>query len=69
MPSTAKKAILRALVEGGLTDLMVKTQADNVFLDDTIDLAAKLVEMIAAINERAKSADVAAGDLLLQTVE
>lgn len=60
MSTTAKKAVLRALVEGALTDLMVKTQADNVYLDDTTTLAAKLSEMITAINEKAKSADVAA---------
>lgn len=60
MANVAKKAILRALVEGVLTDLMVKTQADNVYLDGNTTLAAKLSEMITAINERAKSTDVTA---------
>ena len=35
MSNVTKKAILRALVEGVLTDLMVQTKADNVYLDDT----------------------------------
>ena len=58
MSNVTKKAILRALVEGVLTDLMVQTKADNVYLDDTTTVAAKLAEMVAAINERAKSTDV-----------
>lgn len=60
MANTAKKAILRAKVEGALTDLMVKTQADNVFLDDSATVAGKLAEMVTAINLRAKSEDVTA---------
>ena len=58
MSNVTKKAILRALVEGVLTDLMVQTKADNVYLDDTTTVAAKLAEMVTAINERAKSTDV-----------
>ena len=42
MSNVTKKAILRALVEGVLTDLMVQTKADNVYLDDTTTVAAKL---------------------------
>ena len=58
MSNVTKKAIMRALVEGVLTDLMVQTKADNVYLDDTTTVAAKLAEMVTAINERAKSTDV-----------
>lgn len=60
MSTPAKKAVLRALVEGVITDLMVKTQADNVYIDETTTLAAKLAEMVTAINEKAKSTDVTA---------
>lgn len=55
----AKNAILKALVEGSITELLVKTGAQNVFLEDgTTTLVAKLAEIVAAINERAKTADV-----------
>lgn len=60
MASVTRKAILRALIEGVLTDLMVKTGADNVYIDDTTTLAAKLAEIVTAINLRAKSTDVTA---------
>ena len=54
-----KNAILKALVEGVVTELMVKSNVTNVYLDDgTTTLASKLAEIVAAINERAKSADV-----------
>lgn len=46
--SIAKKAILRAKVEGVLTDLMVKTTAENVYLADGGTLAAKLAELITS---------------------
>lgn len=60
MSNTAKKAILHALIEGVLVELMVKTQADNVYIDDSTTLAAKLAEMVTAINLRAKCTDVTA---------
>lgn len=60
MSNVTKKAIVRALVEGTLTDLMVKTQADNVYLDGETTVAAKLAELVAAVNLRAKSEDVTA---------
>lgn len=58
MSTTAKKAILQAKVSGVLTELMVKTHTDNVYIDDATLLSDKLAEMVAAINLRAKSADV-----------
>lgn len=58
MSNPTKKGILQGLVEGVLTDLMAKTTADNVYLDDTTTVAAKIAEMVAAINLRAKSTDV-----------
>lgn len=60
MSSVSKKAILRALVEGVVTDLMVKTQADNVYIDDTTTVAAKLSEIVAAVNLKASSSSVTA---------
>ena len=56
--NAAEKAILKAIISGTLTELLIKTSAEQVFLDETTTLAAKLTEIIAAINERAKTTDV-----------
>ena len=53
MANTTRNAILRALIEGALVDLMVKTKADNVYIDDNTTLAAKLSEIITALNAKA----------------
>lgn len=60
MANTASKAILRAYINSVLTDLMVKTTGEQVYLDDTTTVAAKIAEMVTAINLRAKSTDVTA---------
>lgn len=57
--ANAQKAIIKAIVEGVITELMIKSQVDNIYLTDgTTTLASKLAEMITAINERAKTADM-----------
>lgn len=43
--------IVKGLVEGILTDLMVRTDINNVLMDDGTTLAAKLAEIVANINE------------------
>lgn len=56
--NNAEKAILKAIINGVLTELLVKTSAEQVYLNETTNLAAKLTEMISAINERAKTTDM-----------
>ena len=56
--NNAEKAILKAIINGVLTELLVKTSAEQVYLNDTTTLATKLTEMISAINERAKTTDM-----------
>lgn len=56
--NVAKKAIIRALVEGQLTDILVKTSAEQVYLDDSTTLTAKIAEIIADLATKAKSTDV-----------
>ena len=57
--ANAQKAIIKAIVEGVITELMVKSQVDNIYMTDgTTTLASKLSEMITAINERAKTTDM-----------
>lgn len=51
--STARNAILKALIEGVITELMVKTNVENVYVDDSTTLAAKLSEIITALNAKA----------------
>ena len=47
MANNAKLAILRAKIEGVVTDLMLKTNAEHVYVDDTTTLAAKLATLAA----------------------
>lgn len=58
MGNVAKNAILRALIEGAITDLMVKTKVDNVFVDDTTTLATKLTEIITSLNGKTTISEV-----------
>ena len=49
-----KKAIIKAMVEESIVELMVKSRVDNVYLtDDSTTLAAKLTEMITSLNGKA----------------
>ena len=47
MSTTAKNAILKAKIEGVISELMVKTDANNVYVDSSTTLAAKLTAIIA----------------------
>lgn len=53
MSETTKKAILRALLEGVITDLYPKTTGEQVLLSDGSTLAAKLADFIVALNNKA----------------
>lgn len=59
--STAKNAILKAKIEGVINELMVKTDAANVYVDENTTLAAKLSSIIADIAAKASTADLTAG--------
>lgn len=57
-----KYAILKALIDGAICELLVKTGTDNVYLTDgTTTLSAKLAEIITALNAKAKQSDLDAG--------
>lgn len=53
MSNVAQKAILTAKIGGVLKDLMVKTTADQVFIDDSTTLAAKLTELVNTLDGKA----------------
>ena len=55
----SRNATLKAMIESEIVELMVKSKVDNIYIDETTTLAAKLSEMVTAINARAKSEDVA----------
>lgn len=59
--STAKNAILKAKIEGIITELMVKTDAANVYVDENTTLAAKLTSIIADIATKASTTELTDG--------
>ena len=59
MSNAVKKAILQKKVEGVITDLMVKTSAENVVVDDAgKTLSAELAEIITAMAGKATASDI-----------
>lgn len=56
MANAVQKAIMTAKIEGVLKDLMVKTSADQVFVDETTTLDVKLAELLAALEGKAGDA-------------
>ena len=61
MANETRNAILRALIEGAIVDLMVKTKVDNVYVDDSTTLAAKLSQIITSLNAKATQTELTAG--------
>lgn len=59
--STAKNAILKAKIEGIITELMVKTDAVNVYVDENTTLAAKLSSILTEIATKASTSDLTSG--------
>ena len=56
--ATNKNAILKALLDGVVTELMVKTTGGQVWIDDTTTVSAKIAELVTAVNDRAKTSDM-----------
>lgn len=59
--STAKNAILKAKIEGVIQELMVKTDANNVYVDGSTTLATKLASIIADIATKASTTELTEG--------
>lgn len=57
----AKNAILKAKIEGVIYEIMVKTGAANVYVDDTTTLSAKLAEIVADVATRATKTELTDG--------
>ena len=55
----AKNAILKAKISGALYEILVKTSAANVMVDDNTTLAAKLAEIVASVATKASSEEMA----------
>lgn len=60
MANVAKNAILRAKIEGIITDIMVKTTASQVYMDETTTLAAYVATLAAKADLEALQQTVAA---------
>ena len=58
MADNVKKAILNALVDGALNELMVKTTGDQVYLNDTETVSAKIAEIVESLNGKVTAAEV-----------
>lgn len=61
MANTAKNAILKAKIEGIIYEIMVKTGAENVYVDETTTLSAKLSEIIADLALKATETELTDG--------
>lgn len=61
MANTAKNAILKTKIEGVIYEVMVKTGAANVYVDDTTTLSAKLAEIIADVATKATKTELTDG--------
>lgn len=61
MSTNAKNAILKAKIEGVIYQLMVRTNANNVYIDSTTTLAAKLTAIIADIATKASTTELTNG--------
>lgn len=57
----AKNAILKTKIEGVIYEIMVKTGAANVYVDETTTLSAKLAEIIADVATRATKTELTDG--------
>lgn len=54
MSNPTKNVMLRALIDAAITELYPQTTAEQILLTQDTTLAAKVAEMVAAINTRAK---------------
>lgn len=61
MSTTAKNAILKAKIDGVVSELLVKTDAANVYVDGYTTLASKLSSIIADIASKASTEELTAG--------
>lgn len=61
MANSAKNAILKAKIEGVIYEIMVKTGAENVYVDGTTTLSAKLSEIIADLALKATKTELTDG--------
>lgn len=57
----SKNAILKTKIEGVIYEIMVKTGAANVYVDDTTTLSAKLAEIIADLALKATKTELTDG--------
>lgn len=60
MSVNSKNAILKALIDGAITELMIKSTGENIYLSDGTSVASKIASMVTDISNKANSSDVTA---------
>ena len=58
MSTTAKKAILRAKLQGVIYDIMVKTNAENVYVNDATTLNEFLTQLLETVGGKADTSSL-----------
>ena len=58
MSNNRRNATLKAIIDAAITELLVKTSGEQIYLDDNTTLSSKMAEMVTAINLRDKKTDV-----------
>lgn len=58
MSINSKNAILKAMIDGAITELMIKSTGENIYLEDGTSVASKIASMVTEIGNKANSTDV-----------
>lgn len=58
MSTVSKNAILKALIDGNITELMIKSTGENIYLSDGTSISSKIASMITDISDRATKSEV-----------
>ena len=58
MSVNSKNAILKALIDGAITELMIKSTGENIYLSDGTSVSSKIASMVADISNRPTKSDV-----------
>lgn len=59
--STVKNVVLKAMIDNDIQELMIKTDANNVYVDDNATLAEKLASIITDIATKASTIELTEG--------
>lgn len=58
MSTVSKNAILKALIDGAVTELMIKSTGENIYLSDGTSISSKIASMVTEISKKASKSEV-----------